>query len=278
MSKTIHVHLPALLRKPVKAKDAESSVQYKGWTIKQNPASLKWYAKTAKNGSGAGAMSDLVKGFKSVEEAKKAIDAVEDDSTKDADPQTGWIENWSGKLQEGKTYLINGRKGKVIRLEKGGIGGRTPLARVQWLEDKKAKDAREQKFGLPVYTEEEIKQKIRNGEWEAETDVAKGKRVELRKGSKRFQVYVKDSKVKDGLSDIERLPDGRLNGRAAAQQGYYTVSKRFGLPKVGQYYDFYDRSGNKVYGKCVASSGGNVTFEVGGKKISLKPVDDMAGR
>lgn len=55
------------------------------------------------------------------------------------------------------------------------------------------KDTREQKFGLPVYTEEEIKQKIRNGEWEAETDVVKGKRVELRKGSKRFQAYVKDA-------------------------------------------------------------------------------------
>lgn len=166
MTKTIHIHLPALLRKPVaKVKDAETSVQYKGWTIKQNPASLKWYAKTAKNGSGAGAMSDLVKGFKSVEEAKKAIDAVEDDSTK---------------------------------------------------------DAREQKFGLPVYTEEEIKQKIRNGEWEAETDVVKGKRVEMRKGSKRFQVYVKDAKAKDA----GRYRAVRWNGDSKGPTGSWDEVKR----------------------------------------------------
>src|SRR3972149_2499028 len=57
----------------------------------------------------------------------------------------------------------------------------------------KVADAREMKFGLPVYSEEELLRLIRNGEMEAETDIQKGKRIELRKGSKRFQAYVKDA-------------------------------------------------------------------------------------
>lgn len=64
----------------------------------------------------------------------------------------------------------------------------------------KSRDAREERFGIPVYTEAEIMKKLRDGEWEAQTDVIKGKRVEMRKGSKRFQIYVADAKAKDGIS------------------------------------------------------------------------------
>ncbi len=64
----------------------------------------------------------------------------------------------------------------------------------------KSRDAREERFGIPVYTEAEIMKKLRDGEWEAQTDVIKGKRVEMRKGSKRFQVYVADAKAKDAVS------------------------------------------------------------------------------
>ncbi len=52
--------------------------------------------------------------------------------TKDAG--TSWIEDWKQLLQVGKTYLINGRKGKVLEQSMGGVGNRTPMKKVQWLD------------------------------------------------------------------------------------------------------------------------------------------------
>ena len=133
-TKNIHIHLPALLKKPVKARDASSPAQIEKEIANQQ----RLISAMEKNGKDAGSLKQRLK-----------------------------------FLQE-------------------------ELQKVKAKEN--TEDAREQRFGLPVYTEEEIKQKIRNGEWEAETDVVKGKRVELRNGSKRFQVYVKDAESQQGMS------------------------------------------------------------------------------
>lgn len=56
----------------------EDLIEYRGWRIKKSPYANKWFAKTKKHGSGPGVPSDLVKGFDSEDEAKKAIDKIED--------------------------------------------------------------------------------------------------------------------------------------------------------------------------------------------------------
>lgn len=66
-----------------------------------------------------------------------------------------------------------------------------------------SKDARERRFDLPVYTKAEVEKKLRDGEWEAETDVVSNKRVEMRKGSKRFQIYVKDASASEYRTKAE---------------------------------------------------------------------------
>lgn len=66
---------------------------------------------------------------------------------RDSDPipfnnsgNTTYFENWGGKLVKGKTYVIGGKKGRVIGISMGGSNGRTPLAQVRWLENS-SKDA-----------------------------------------------------------------------------------------------------------------------------------------
>lgn len=49
---------------------------YRGWTVTK-AVNGKWYAKTKQNGSGAGAMSNLVVGFPSYEAVCVAIDRIE---------------------------------------------------------------------------------------------------------------------------------------------------------------------------------------------------------
>lgn len=54
-------------------------------------------------------------------------------------------------------------------------------------------DAREMKFGLPVYTRQELEQKLRSGEWDMEGDgPSRSGLTELKnlKTGKRFSAYV----------------------------------------------------------------------------------------
>ncbi len=46
-------------------------------------------------------------------------------------------------------------------------------------------------------------------------------------------------------AEIERLPDGRYNGRSLGQQGYFPGSVPGG---VGKEIDYYDRNGDKKSG------------------------------
>lgn len=123
-------------------------------------------------------------------ELHKQIHQLTQEKTKDAikpyvsSDRDGWV-------------VLNSEEKEVKRFPKtpAGRDQAQQYMRSHWDElsgKSSAKDARETKFGLPVYTEEEVNRKLRNGEWECETDLAKGKRVEIRQGKKRFQIYVAD--------------------------------------------------------------------------------------
>lgn len=136
MTKHIHIHLH---RRAVdrKVKDAAEIFEYRGFQFKKNAVNGKWYVQNKRSFSNV-----TLSGFATPEAGKKYVDEnfpANDCAAKD---EASWVEVRRSMFEQitvGKTYMLNGRKGKVVeKSESGGKNaagistGGNPMIKVEW--------------------------------------------------------------------------------------------------------------------------------------------------